>query len=771
MRRALLLPFLVACSDTSIKVIKSPPTADILMPTAGDSFIAEQDTVVMHGQVGDEDQSPDELVVLWLSNRDGELASTRADSDGISLVELPASAFSVGAHTITLTVSDQDGLSEQDAVEIEVLPADAPPEVAITAPLDGADFDAGTAITFTGEASDARTDAADLAYEWSSDTEGVLDSGNLSSEGGSTFTTDALAEGEHVLTFRVTDTDGYAAEDTVAVVVSHVNEDPVATITAPGNGDGERTGANVTFEGGLADPEDDPEALAASWTSDLDGPLYSGNADSSGTSTFTTATLSVGLHTITLTVTDTAGASAYTTINFEIYERNTPPEPPEIEILPAGPDTDDDLVVRIVTDGADADGDAVDYSYQWYRDSALMSGYTTDTVAASKTNKGETWMVEVTPTDGEDEGTAVAAEVTVQNSLPSITSVSLSPGDATTLDTLTCSPSGWSDADGDSEDYVYSWTVEAASVSGSSNTLSGLFKKNQDVVCTATPWDGEAYGAPLSSSTVTIQNSAPSAPEISLDPISPVTGDDLVVIEDTVAFDADGDTLTTTYVWARNGTVKSSYTTDTVGASGTTLEDEWTVYVTVDDGDTTDVSNTATARIWPDAGDLLVTEFMPDPDATSDQRGEWLEIYNDSAKDINLDEHNIQDLDYDHADLSGLTLASGEYLVICVEDDPTQNGGVTCDLEVRRPSYGTCSGTDCMLLGNSDDEIYIENPAGTVDGVVYTASWVSPGEATGLDAGSYDDSSNDSKSNWCSQTSSISSGGDNGTPGDANDGC
>ena len=62
-----------------------------------------------------------------------------------------------------------------------------------------------------------------------------------------------------------------------------------------------------------------------------------------------------------------------------------------------------------MTDATDEDGDAVSYNYQWYKDSALMSGYTTSTVAAARTTKGEVWMVEVTATDGEDEGASLLA--------------------------------------------------------------------------------------------------------------------------------------------------------------------------------------------------------------------------------------------------------------------------------------------------------------------------------------------------------------------------
>lgn len=769
--RWMVLVALCACSDTSLKVVSTPPTAQILLPTDGDTFVAERDTLTLHGQVGDEEQSPDSLTVIWLSNQDGEIASLGADSTGLTVVELGAESLSLGAHTITLSVSDTDGLNDSDKVSVEILPADAPPEVSVTAPEDGASFDFGEVVTFVGQATDARTASSDLAYEWELDGGEVLDAGNLSSDGNTSFSTAELSEGDHAVLLRVTDADGYAAEASVSVTINHVNEPPEVSVLSPASGSGEKVGQRVTFEGLATDLEDEEPALGAVWSSDLDGALCSGAPDSAGTSACSTTALSVGLHTITLTATDTAGESAYASVLFEVYERNTPPGTPTIEIVPSDPSTDDGLEVVVLTDATDDDGDAVTYNYQWYKDSALMSGYTLATVAATHTSKGEVWMVEVTATDGEDEGAPATASVTVLNSPPSISGVSLSPSAPTTVDTITCTPSGWSDADDDAEGYRYAWTVNGSAVSGDSATLAGAFRKNQRVVCTVTPWDGEEEGDPVSSSAVTVVNSPPEAPEIAIDPTYPVTTDDLVVVDSVSAYDADGDTLTTTYVWKKNGAVVSGRTTDTVPASATTLEETWSVTVTVDDGDDSASSAEASARIWPDDGDLLVTEFMPDPDAVSDQRGEWLELYNNTSIDINLDDHSVEDLDYDIADLSGLTLGAGEFFVLCVEEDPTQNGGVACDLEVRRPSYGTCSGTDCMLLGNSDDEIIILNPAGTVDQVVYAASWVSPGEATGLDPDEFDEISNDSKASWCAQSTAIESGGDKGTPGGDNDGC
>jgi len=762
---------LAACSDTSLKVVATAPTAKLLAPLDGDLFVADQDTVTFYGQVGDKEQSPETLSVLWLSNVDGALSDAPADTSGAAEFELPAEALSVGAHTITLSVSDDDGLGTSDEVSVEILPADAPPEVSITAPLDGDSFEAGAAITFDGVASDARTAVTELTYEWESDEDGVLDAGTLSSEGTTTFTTTALPEGEHTITLRVSDTDGYSAEDSVTVDVTHVNTAPEAEIVAPANGSGLRVGTLATLEGLVSDPEDAPEALSTRWSSDLDGDLCSGGADSSGTTTCAVDDLSVGLHTITLTVQDSAGDSAYASIALQVYEANSAPGTPEITIVPPDPYTTDDLAVSVVVDAEDPDGDPVSYNYQWYRDDALMSGYTSASVAAARTTRGEVWKVEVSATDGEDEGPAASAEVEILDSAPEITAVSLSPTSPTTLDTLTCAPAGWSDADGDAEGYDYQWEVDGVVVAGATGaTLADAFEKDQRVRCQATPWDGEEAGDPLWSDRVTILNSPPEAPQITIDPAYPVTTDALVVEDVVAASDADGDALSTTYVWERDGAVVSLYTADTVPASATSLEETWTVYAVVSDGDDSATSDPVTVRIWPDAGDLIVTEFMPDPDAVSDQRGEWLEIYNTTDTDITLDDHDVKDLDYDDAALDGYTIAAGDFFVLCVEDDPTQNGGVTCDLEVRRPSYGTCSGTDCMLLGNTSDEILILNPAGTVDEVSYTASWVTAGKATGLDPDLFDDVSNDAKGSWCAASSTMS-GGDRGTPGGDNDGC
>jgi hypothetical protein len=78
---------------------------------------------------------------------------------------------------------------------------------------------------------------------------------------------------------------------------------PTATITAPASGSSFASGTSVTFTGTGTDPEDGALSGASLvWTSDLDGQF--------GTSgSVTTSGLSIGVHTITLTVTDSNGGT------------------------------------------------------------------------------------------------------------------------------------------------------------------------------------------------------------------------------------------------------------------------------------------------------------------------------------------------------------------------------------------------------------------------------------------------------------------------------
>jgi len=89
---------------------------------------------------------------------------------------------------------------------------------------------------------------------------------------------------------------------TAPVRVAVANQAPQITVISPSTGLSIAQGSNVNFAGSASDPEDGDIGAAITWISSIDGALGVGAGIS--------ATLSVGQHQITASVTDTEGKSA-----------------------------------------------------------------------------------------------------------------------------------------------------------------------------------------------------------------------------------------------------------------------------------------------------------------------------------------------------------------------------------------------------------------------------------------------------------------------------
>ncbi len=199
---------------------------------------------------------------------------------------------------------------------------------------------------------------------------------------------------------------------------------------------------------------------------------------------------------------------------------------------------------------------------------------------------------------------------TIQNTAPTVSGVVISPTTAYTNDTLTASASV-EDADGDSLTVSYDWYVDGTlAQSGAIATLSGAtaFDKDEAVEVTLTVDDG-TDSASASSSALTISNTAPTAPVVSIDPEEPQAGaDDLVCLIDTDSTDDDGDSISYSIEWDVDGTTwtGSTYTTyetdDTIDGADTDAEEEWTCTVTPNDGDEDgdSASTSVTIPLCPD---------------------------------------------------------------------------------------------------------------------------------------------------------------------------
>ncbi len=164
------------------------------------------------------------------------------------------------------------------------------------------------------------------------------------------------------------------------------------------------------------------------------------------------------------------------------------------------------------------------------------------------------------------------------------------------------------------------------------------------------------------------------------------------------------------------------------------------------------------------AGDIVITEVMPNPAAVADNLGEWFEIYNTTNSPINLNGWAIHD-NYGQDVIEGDSIIlAHDYFVFCVNDTLATNGGVPTDY-----NYIYSTGAGGLSLSNNTDVPYILTPQGVViDCVRYTTSWP---WGTGSSMQLKDVTlNNDDVNNWCaSQNAWLGSAGDKGTPGQACD--
>ena len=224
------------------------------------------------------------------------------------------------------------------------------PIATITSPSDGT-YTEGDTITFSGSGYDAEEGTLDVSsLVWTSSIDGEIGTGI-------SFTRDDLSVGTHTITLTVTDSEGATGSDSVSITVnSPENTSPTATITSPSGTYTE--GDTITFSGTGEDVEDgDLTGSSLVWTSSIDGQIGTGTS-------FTKNDLSVGTHTITLTVTDSEGATGSDSVSITVNSpENT--SPTATITSPSGTYTEGDTITFSGTGEDVEDGDLTGSSLVW----------------------------------------------------------------------------------------------------------------------------------------------------------------------------------------------------------------------------------------------------------------------------------------------------------------------------------------------------------------------------------------------------------------------
>jgi len=343
----------------------------------------------------------------------------------------------------------------------------------------------------------------------------------------------------------------------------HVNKAPIITSFTPADPEPQvDEGQSLQFTHTSIDPE--RNLLTCSWL--LDGVQNATTQNWIYQPSFDDA----GVHNVTLVVSD---GNLITTQYWNVTVRNVNRAP---IITDYYPDTDpmapEGQSQEFNITCSDPDGDNL--LIQWYLGNTPVG--TQNSTSYTFSGSAGTYDVSVQVSDG------LATiwhnwtlTVTSGNIPPSIESVTILPKPAYNDNTLTATPYGWNDPDGDSEGYVYQWQkwtgAEWQNMTDATNpTLDpSNFANGDQIRVMCTPYDGKDYGE-TKYDTVTIENRPPtisdSTPSVSYPCINQGNQQEFTV----TATDPDNDPLS--YEWYLNGALTStttSYTFDAVeGTSG-----------------------------------------------------------------------------------------------------------------------------------------------------------------------------------------------------------
>ncbi len=460
-----------------------------------------------------------------------------------------------GTYTATFTATDNAFPEESDSetVQIEVLNTNRPPSID---PVSISPATAYTTATLTATPSgwsDPDGDLPAYRYQWKKD------GANIAGATSSTLTGGNFEKGD-VIRCEVTPWDGSdTGSPKVSSPVTIRNSSPSVTSASVSPVTAYTDTTLTASAAGWTDEDDDVPGYRYQWRTN--GAAIPGAVEGSLTGDFFSKS-----DVISCEVTPWDGEeNGDSVISGSVTIRNSAPSVLSASVAPATAYTD--TILSVTASGwSDPDNDPAGYRYQWKRDGVNIAGATGATLAGDNFDKGDVLSCEITPWDGSDSGVSVLSNaVTTQNSPPSVYSVSLSPGVAYTDTMLTATPSGWSDADGDSAGYRYQWKKNGGNISGATAAiLTGEnFGKGDEITCEVIPWDRTDTGSPKLSAPLTILNSPPSISSASISPVRAVA--DTTLTATAVGWaDPDGDSPGYSYQWKKNGA-------DIPGATASTL--------------------------------------------------------------------------------------------------------------------------------------------------------------------------------------------------------
>jgi hypothetical protein len=189
--------------------------------------------VLFEAQVDDVEHPREDLRVTWTEDDVPILEGLVPDAFGVAGGTV---SVAEGDHEYEATVTDPDGQTTSDDLEIEVGPPNTDPECSIDEPEGPAERHLGSAVLFRLTLSDEHTDDEDLVWRLESNVDGVLATGP--GTGDPIDETISLSDSGHLVTLTVEDGFGGVCTDDVAVTMRDCDLDLDGAIaTACGGSD------------------------------------------------------------------------------------------------------------------------------------------------------------------------------------------------------------------------------------------------------------------------------------------------------------------------------------------------------------------------------------------------------------------------------------------------------------------------------------------------------------------------------------------------------
>ena len=259
-------------------------------------------------------------------------------------------------------------------------------------------------------------------------------------------------------------------------------------------------------------------------------------------------------------------------------------------ISPLNPTSSEDLIASKTGD-VDNDEDALTFEYRWYLNGILQDGLDGFSVVPSlATRAGDSWEVEVRAHDGDGHSSWVRSNpVSIvgdeSNNAPTVDSITVSPANPKTLDTLVAFSTS-SDADMDSiVNTQYRWLKNDVLTLITTPTLDSTMTAKGDVwAVEARVNDGTEWSNWTPSLSIEILNSAPVLESANIS-ISEATTNQNVTVMATMS-DVDGDQQTMSVTWYLEGEIQLEYNNQaTLPSSATNKGESWTAVVQANDGE------------------------------------------------------------------------------------------------------------------------------------------------------------------------------------------